>query len=914
MQLNPGTKLAEYEITSAIGAGGMGEVYKARDTKLGREVAIKVLSEAFAQDKERLARFEREARLLASLNHPNIATIHDLEESEGVHFLVMELVPGETLAERIARGPIPLDEALPLFKQIAEGLEAAHEKGVIHRDLKPANVKVTPDGRIKILDFGLAKAFEGEPELSDLSQSPTITRDATRAGVILGTASYMSPEQARGKSVDKRTDIWAFGCCLYEALTGRKAFSGETVSDILASIIKTEPRWEALSAVASWRVQELLRLCLRKDPLHRLREIGDARVHIEDTLGEPESDLPAGILQDAKKRRAIPWPIAIVMTLLAGLLVWIIRSPSPPVRAPVTKLILDVKPAERLGGTGPDLPHRLSRTAIAFSPDGKQLVYSAEVEESPQLYLRNMDEMEATPIAGTEGGLAPFFSPDGQWLGFWAGGKLMKIPISGGPPQAICDVKLPPWGASWGSDDTIVFSQSGERGILRISADGGVPEEITTLEEGEWRHHLPHFLPGADAVLLTVRKGYGNGEDMTVMVQSLETGERKVLIENGADGRYAASGHLVFLRLGTLMAVAFDPNKLEISGSPVGVLASVQQDVNSQMSYSDIGAGQFSFSRTGSLVYVPGGIFPDWEGQLVWVARDGTAEPLPAPLGPYLLPRLSPDGRRVAVTKSGFEHDVWVYDILRETMRRFTLEEGIDTTGIWTPDGNRIAFASDRAGPERSIYWKSADGSGEVERLTTGRLSRPSSWSPDGKVLAYVYRKTVEDNDIWVLPVGGEAQPFIESPFNEANPEFAPNGRWLAYKSNESGRNEVYVTPYPGPGPKVQISTDGGFSPVWARNGREIFYRVSGDRRESTVVMAVDTTIEPTFSSGKPRVLFQGQYESTIYIRSYDVTPDGERFLLIKRDENDPVSRRVTHLNVVLNWFDELKQRVPVEN
>jgi serine/threonine-protein kinase len=891
----------------------MGEVYRARDTKLGRDVAIKVLPEVFAENKERLARFEREARLLASLNHPNIGAIHELEESDGVHFLVLEFVPGETLAERIKRGQIPLEEALPLFKQIAEGLEAAHEKGVIHRDLKPANIKVTPEGKVKVLDFGLAKALAGEAVVQDLSQSPTLTREATELGVLLGTAPYMSPEQARGKEVDKKTDIWAFGCCLYEALTGKTAFLGETVTDTIAKIVEREPDWEAIPATNPALVRSLLRRCLHKDTSCRLHDIADARIEIEEAANEPVAVGDVRFPTTGLSRKALTYALVALAALAAlavGVAVWYLKPPAP---RPVTKVLAGVEPAEWLGTTHPGTvwtSEGLSRTAMAFSPDGRHLVYGAgDTEGLHRLYLRPMDESEAVPIPGTEAAVGPFFSPSGQWIGFWADGNLMKVPIDGGPPVSLCDAGRA-FGASWGPNDTIVFGQQ-TGGILQVSAGGGAPEAITTLAEGEWSHRLPHILPDGESILFTVMKGDRRWYETKIMAKSMETGEQKVLVENGADARYAPTGHLVFARLGTLMAVSFDAARLEVTGGPVGVIAGVKQAVNVRGGTArDTGAAQFNFSASGSLAYVPGGIFPDVEKSLVWVDREGAAEPLRAPLAPYVYPRLAPDGKRVAVGTLSLEMDIWVHDISREASTRLTLEKGRDSSPVWTPDGTRITFNSDRTG-RSNIYWIPADGSGSVERLTTVEPSYPASWSPDGQVLAFLHLASEGNYDIWVLPLEGEPRPFIQSPFNETHPTFSPDGHWLAYRSLKSGRSEVYVTPFPGPGPEHQISTDFGRDPAWAPDGRELFYIIThGDRSRS--MMAVDITTDPTFTAGRPRELFREKYVSTSRLRNYDVTPDGRRFLMVQ--DVSPPEEVVTELHVVLNWFEELKRLVPTEN
>jgi serine/threonine-protein kinase len=898
MPIETGTRLSSYEIISQIGAGGMGEVYRARDTKLGREVAIKVLPEAFAES-ERLARFEREARLLASLNHPNIATLFDLQEHDGTHFLVLELVPGETLAERIQQGPIPIDEAVPLFKQIAEALEAAHEKGIIHRDLKPSNIKVTPEGKVKILDFGLAKALAGEPVTQNLSESPTLTREFTETGVVLGTAPYMSPEQARGKTVDKRADIWAFGCCLYEALTGKVAFLGDTVADTIAKIVEREPDWQMLPPTTPPFVRSLLRRCLQKDANRRLHDIADARIEIEDADTEPS----VGEIPRARKSRALPWILAALAALAAGVAGWYLKPSAP---RPVSKMIVEVEPAEWLGSRARTLPQfRMSRTAVAFSRDGKYLVFNAGDSEGFRLYLRPMDGLEAQPIPFTEGALGPFYSPDGKWIGFWANGSLKKVPIGGGPAITLCDTSSLPVGASWGPNGTIVFGKD-EGGILEISSDGGEPRAITHLAEGEYSHRLPYILPDGETVLFTKLKRRRGWDEAQIVAFSLETGEQKVLVDNGVDARYSLTGHLVFVRSGTLMAVPFDLKRLEVTGGPVGV-AEIKQAVNARHDASGTGSGQFSFSDSGSLAYVPGGIFLSPEKSLVLVDRDGAAEVLAAPKADYYYPRLSPDGRRIAVSvRSVQEWDIWAYDITRGTSTRITQDESVETSPIWSPDGHRIAFISDRTG-KSSLYGIPADSSGSAERLTTLEQVSAASWSPDGLALVILHRASEGNNDIWILPLEGEPQPFVESPFHELYPTFSPDGRWLAYVSNQSGRLEVYVTSYPGPGPKHQISVNGGRAPSWAPNGRELFYHSFEVDRER-FMWAVKITTNPTFIAGKPRVLFKRDFVGQVPSRGYDVTPDG-RFLLVQAES--PRQEEVTKIHITLNWFEELKRLLP---
>jgi Tol biopolymer transport system component len=883
MTIAAGTHLGSYEVLAPIGSGGMGEVYQAHDTKLGRDVAIKVLPETFAHDPERLSRFQREAKMLASLNHPNIATIHGLEQSNGASYLVMELVPGETLQERIRRdGPVPVEEALGICRQLAEALEAAHEKGIIHRDLKPANVNVTPEGKVKVLDFGLAKAFAGDTADSNPSHSPTLSAVATMQGVIIGTAAYMSPEQARGKAVDKRADIWAFGCVLYELLTGKQAFQGETVTEILAAVLKGEPDWQVLPGTTPSNIRALLRHCLQKDVNRRIRDAADVRIEIEDAIAAPSLGTTATAPANLGWRQAVVLGLAVlVAAVVAGLAVWNLK-PSPPPR-PVTRTVITLPPGEQLAG--------LDQPAVALSPDGSHLAYVAIRGGIQQLYLRAMDSLEARPIPGTEGVTNPFFSPDGQWLGFFASGKLKKVLVTGGAAITLVDAFLSR-GASWGSQGMIAFAPTTNVALQQVSDAGGTPQPLTRLEKGEVSDRWPEFLPGGKALLFAAN----SSTNAQVAVQSVSTGQRRNLLQAGLNPRYAPSGHLVYAQAGTLMAVPFDPQRLTVTGAAVPVLEGVLQ--------SNSGAAQYSLSATGSLVYVPGGVQPT-QRRLVWVDRKGIEQPLPAPPHAYRFPRFSPDGQRVAVTIEEPEENVWIYDLARDTLTRLTFQGSVNLMGAWTPDGKRIAFDSNKEGPQ-NLFWQRADGSGGLERLTTSEYTQaPNSWSPDGQLLAFVEITPTTGYDIWVLRLSDrKAQPFLRTQFNESAPRFSPDGRWLVYVSNESGRFEVYVQPYPGPGGKWQISTDGGTEPVWNRNGRELFYR-NADK-----MMAVDIATQPGFTVGKPRMLFEGQHVPTpTTFPNYDVTADGQRFLMLKASEQAQAAP--TQINVVLNWFEELKQKVP---
>jgi Tol biopolymer transport system component len=922
MTIAAGTRLGSYEVVAPIGAGGMGEVYRARDSKLGRDVAIKVLPANFVNDPERLSRFQREARMLAALNHANIATIYGLEQSGGVACLVMELVSGETLAERVKAGALGIEEALKIAVQIAEALEAAHEKSIIHRDLKPANVKVTPEGKVKVLDFGLAKAFAGDAANDDPSNSPTLSAAATMQGTILGTAAYMSPEQARGKACDKRTDIWAFGCVLYELLTGRQAFQGESTTEILAAVLREEPDWQALPASTPGKIRDLLGRCLQKDLHRRLHDAADARIEIEEALAAPALAEPTaagkGIRTLGRRTLFLSVGTLLLSAAIAGIAAWNLK-PSPP--QPVTRMVINLPPGQQLAGleNGP---------AVALSTDGTHLAYVARQGGAQQLYLRAMDSLEARPLAGTEGAVNPFFSPDGQWLGFFAGQKLRKVSVSGGAALTLGNATTA-GGASWGSQGIIVFTPQNVSSLRQVQDAGGAPQPLTRFEKGEVSHRWPDFLPDGKAVLFAASGNTSSWNNAQVAVQSLGTGQRRNLVQGGTQPGYTPSGHLVYAQGGNLMAVPFDPQRLAATGTAVPVVEGVLQSPVT-------GAAQYSFSSTGSLVYVPGGVQAT-QLRLVWVSRNGLEQPLAAPSHAYLNPRLSPDGRRVAVGITEQENQIWLYDLSRETLTRLTFEGNTNLYPAWTPDGKRIAFSSNKEGPP-NLFWQLADGSGGLERLTTSDYNpTPNSWFPDGQLLTFHEVNPTTQRDIWVLRMGDpsagsgqvpsgasgqvlsagsgqvpsgasgqvrKAQPFLRTPFNESSPRLSPDGRWLAYISDESGRYEIYVQPYPGPGGKWQISTEGGMEPVWNPNGRELFYRSGGK------MMAVDIATQPGFAAGKPRMLFEGQYVPTpATLPNYDVSTDGQRFLMVK--PNEQAQSAPTQINVVLNWFEELKRRVP---
>jgi len=906
MSLAPDQRLAQYRLVAKIGEGGMGVVWRAVDTTLGREIAIKILPEAVAVDADRLARFEREARVLASLNHPGIATIYGLHADQGIHFLAMELLAGEDLAQRLERGPIPPEAAATIALQVAEALEAAHESGVIHRDLKPANIQVSPDGNAKVLDFGLAKALDPELGSGDASLSPTITSLGTAVGVILGTAAYMSPEQIHGRRVDRRADIWGFGCVLHEMLAGRRPFHGESVSDTLAAVLRVEPEWESLPASTPESLRRLLRRCLQKDPRKRLQAIGEARLALQEYLADPqgttEASAPAAVAAVPARLRWLPWALTGLLAAVAGAALWrggaLVPRPGPLLRLEV-----------QLAAKG-EIPRELG-TGVLVSPDGRTLVYLAGEGEKSQLHLRRLDRLDSIPLAGTDGAFGPFFSPDGRSVGFFAGSKLRKVDLDGGtPPLSICDVgsALLARGATWGADGTIVFSPGLETGLMSVPAGGGVPQSLTSLDASrkERTHRWPHFLPDGKSVMYAVQiqsKAYDTGR---IDIVSLGTGERKTLVEGGAFPRYASSGHLLYIREGTLQAAPFSPARLEVTGPPRPVLENVLSSTGGQ-EVSD-GSAQYDLSPSGLLAYRIGTPFRG-DQEMVWMDREGQRTPVGIKPGAFSSPAISPQGDRVAVAiETGAGTDLWVYEIERGTLSRLTFDGAENSYPVWSADGAEITFSSTRDGGVPNLFRLRTDGTGQTTRLTTSAKPQfPTSLSRDGGTLLLMERDPTGGWDLMQLRTGADSgvTPLVQTTGLEAGGIFSPDGRYIAYVSDETGQFEVFVRPFQGPGGKWQISSGGGGLVRWSPDGRELAY-CDGRTVFSVSIEANGDGLR----SGKPRRLFDVGFQVDLAGTNFLFAPDGKRFLLLSPPRNQTNSAGAS-VTLVFGWLDELRRLVP---
>jgi Tol biopolymer transport system component len=872
----------------------MGEVYQAHDSNLRRDVAIKVLPEAFAHDPERLARFRREAQLLAALNHSNIATIYGLEGSNGTSYLVMELVPGETLAQRIKRdGAVPVEEALTIAKQIAEALEAAHEKGIIHRDLKPANVKLTPEGKVKVLDFGLAKAFAGDTSTEDMGDSPTLSMAATMQGVILGTAAYMSPEQAKGKPVTKATDIWAFGCVFYELLSGHPAFEGDDITEILAAVVRAEPDWNRLPESTPQSIRLLLRRCLRKDRRRRLQDATDVRIEIEDALawiaeGGSQAGIPASAVAGRKLRERLMAAIAVVAALALAFLHF--RGATNELRV----LKLSVLPPEKAAFAARSLP--------AVSPDGRRVAFVATADGRDVLWVRDLDSLAARPLPGTDEAQEPFWSPDSRFIAFFAGGKLRKIDLAGGPALSLCDAAQG-LGGSWSKNDVILFAPSPVAGLFRVAASGGSATPVTAPDPalGEIRHRFPWFLPDGHHFLYL---GWSlDPEKTAVYVADIDSKSdsqmRRRVLAADSNAVYTPPGYLLFLREGTLMAQPFDAGKAQTTGDPVPIAEHVDSN-----SGGVISQGQFSASQNGVLAYTSGGAGTNV--QLTWFDRSGKVLGTVGTPGILHWPAISPDGTTVAVDRMDPQtgiYDLWLHDLARGTTSRFTFNSRTNEYPVWSPDGSHIAFASTRDGG-LNLYQKAASGAAQDEALDkAARTKRADDWSGDGRYILEEIQDPKTGSDIWALPLFGDRKPFpyLQTEFNESHAKLSPNGQWLAYQSNDTKRIEVYVQTFPTPGGKWQVSANGGDRPVWSRDGKELFF-IGADQ----ILMAVEVKSDAGKGGGKfeasvPKPLFDVRLETNQVW--FDVSKDGS-FLM----PTSTVQAATVPMTVVVNWTAGLKK------
>ncbi len=898
MPLAPGSTLLHYRLVEPIGEGGMGVVWRATDTTLGRDVALKLMLDVFSNDPERLARFEREARTLAALNHPSVAAVHGLHEADGVRFLVMELVPGEDLAERLARGPMPLEEALPVARQVAEGLEAAHARGIVHRDLKPANVKLTDGGRVKVLDFGLAKPtdpFGGASSVSPTASptmSPTITSGGTAAGTILGTAAYMSPEQARGKAVDQRTDVWAFGCLLFEMLTGKRAFFGETVSDTLAAVLRGEPEMAALPAATPASLRRLIRRCLEKDPERRLRDLADARIEIVDALeGRADAD---GAPAAATGAGAVPAPrassraraLAAAGALLLAAIAWFAGSRMRSVPTPAS-----------WSATIPEAGFNTGSTS-AISPDGRWIAFSPPmlVGRSP-VQLRAANSFEARPISGSVPGSGPDFSPDGRWIAYAGERGLFRVSLSGGSPQRVADTVGFNATFAWGPGASMIVE--GVRiagvfwnGLATVARADAPPERLTTPAAGERFHMQPLLLAGGKTVLFTVNN---LDNSFSIAAASTAPGPHRMILRDASTPHYLATGHLLFFRpsANEVAVVRLDAARGEPVGEPVTVLSGVMRGPN--------GEGAYDVAGDGTLIYTPSDTATGLAGEarLVWVDRTGKATPILEETASWAQPRLSPDGARLLVRKAQTPNcDLWVRDLARGTMTRVTFE-GDNHDPAWGPGPERISFAVQNES-SRLVASKPWDGTGPVEPIAASDDSRLApSWSADGRLLAFV-DETAAGDDIWVQETGSAPRPFLNTEFSETTPAVSPDGRFIAYSSDESGRPEIYVRPWPGPGSRYQVSTAGGTGALWSKDGRTLYYA------EGDVMMEVGIATTPSFQAAQPVKLFSGKF-GWARPGNYDVTADGSRFVMVEmlRGAEAP------DLRVVTNWLADIRTKLP---
>ena len=935
LSLLPGTRLGPYEIAAPLGAGGMGEVYRATDSNLKRSVAIKVLPAVMASDADRLARFQREAEVLAALNHPNIAAIYGLEKTPDLTALVMELVDGDDLSALISRGPISLTEALPIARQIADALEAAHEQGIIHRDLKPANIKVRADGTVKVLDFGLAKAMEPAGVSStDAMNSPTLTNRATQMGMILGTAAYMAPEQARGRAVDRRADVWAFGIVLYEMLTGRRAFDGEDISITLASVLKEDVSWKALPADLPVPIRRLLRRCLEKDPRRRLSSIGDARLELDEALSPVDRDgkgVAASTSAPAAAavvipvwRRPLPYAIAsVVFALLFASALFMAGAPEQAAPAPRRLLASIGADTSLLTDRGP---------GAILSPDGTTLVFCAQLANQTQLFIRKLDQLKAAPLAGTGGAVYPFFSPDGKWVAFFAGGQLKKVAVTGGAPVKVADSEIGR-GGTWADDDTIVFSPGTALNTVlhRVPAAGGKPVVFGTLNAGAVTQRWPQALPGAKAVLYTEHSAVVGFDGANIVAAPIsadplaKAGPSKVVVPRAYYGRYVPSGlgspkrdereggHLLYIQQGTLFAVPFDPVRLETTGQAVPAIEGL-------MSSTSSGGAQVDVSREGTVAYLEGPVTNSIANPIDWITRDGKTSVLRKEVSDWQDPRFSPDGQKIALAMfDGKQRNIWVYDWARDNLTQLTFEAGTDVVPVWTPDSKRIVFASDRAKPggSKNLYVVNTDGTGEVTRLTDSPDDeRPASWHPSGKFLAFSANRA-GNRDLMMLPMEtdaakgwtvGKPTVFLGTPAQEVAPMFSPDGRFIAYFSTEGGGTsfDVYVRPFQGPGSKWRVSTEGGAWPRWSAKTNELLFQ----SQSTQLWFAPFRMVGDAFLPDKPQLWSATNFRTMGAASPYDLHPDGKRVAAAADQAQNMVQN---HVVLMSNFFEYLRTIAPVK-
>ncbi len=907
MPLANGTKLGPYETIAPLGAGGMGEVYRAKDPRLDRIVAIKVLPQHLAGTPEARQRFEREARSVSALNHPNICTLFDVGSQDGTEYLVMEYLEGETLAARLEKGALPLDQALKIGIEISDALEKAHRQGIIHRDLKPGNIMLTKSGA-KLLDFGLAKAVDSKPVsgLTVAESGPIVREPVTDVGVVLGTYQYMAPELIEGLDADARSDIFAFGAVLYEMAAGKRAFDGKSQASVLAAILASEPKpISSLQPASPPALDRVVKICLAKDPNERWQTAHDVKLQLQWIAeGGSQAGLPAPVVSHGKRRERTAWAVAAIATFIAITLAIVFLPRAQKAGQPI-QVSADL-------GADVTISTEFSGPNAILSPDGTKLVFVAEgSDKQRRLYIRSLDQLQATVLPGAEGASNPFFSPDGQWIAFFAEGKLKKISVQGGAPVTICDSRFALLSASWGDNGNIVLPNRTEGALFKVSSAGGALVPLTTLDKqrGETSQRWPQVLRGSKVVLYTSEATNTNTyDDADIVAYSVASGQAKTILHGGFHAIYLPSGYLVYMHNGTLFAIPFDLKRLEVSGQAAAVVDNVVANPSS-------GAAQFSISDTGTLVYVAGSAV-DRNVSIYWMDADGKFTPLRETPGDYHDLAFSPDGKRLAMDirdQNLKRTDIWVYDLERDTLTRLTFAGDGNSRPVWTPDGQRIVYNSYEKGVAQNLWWIRSDGGGDPQRLTqSNNYQSPGSWSPDGKTLAFAQRNPGTGTDIMTLTVEGsektgwkpgQPKPFLNTTFSETEPVFSPDGRWIAYQSNESGTNEVYVRPFPGPGGKTQISTGGGFLPRWSRNGKELYYIPSTRDKIMTVAY---TAVGDSFHADKPQLWSSGQISDRA---SYAPNPDGKRIAVLKAPgavEAAPINK----VEFIFNFIDEIRTKV----